>query len=368
MKVLHYAPSLEPGSPDELAVDLAFALQAYEVSSIVASPSKKWVAPILSEKIRYARCKSESLIGLWGRSRNLRELIRRYSPDIVQAYGYDAIAVATRACSGEEGRQHPHLIGVLSTYPHDVDFAERTGLLECDAITMIRPALRNFLKSIHPSLIKSWIIPYGVNELQFFPSYKPTDTWKERWFADRADLAGSFTICLPAPLDEQSRTRDIIPILSLLRSQDIPAHALLTGSLKNADPSYLRELHHKLRAAELEDHVTFLDEPENLRDILSVSNAVLCLTDKPVVYHRTALQALALGKPTAGYGHGAVLEYLEAMQPMGVLPVGDYEAAADLLSQWYSSPPDGIDDVPFPYKLSDTAKKYNELYTQLTQA
>ena len=63
-----------------------------------------------------------------------------------------------------------------------------------------------------------------------------------------------------------------------------------------------------------------------------------------------------------------MLEYLEAMQPMGVLPVGDVDSATDLLSQWYNAPPDPPEEVPYPYKLSDTAKKYYELYTNITQA
>lgn len=367
MKVLHYAPSLESGSPDELAVDLAFALQTREVNSIVATPLKKFVTPILSEKVRYARCASRSLTGLWGYSRNLRELIRRYSPDIVQTYGYDAIAVATRACGGRgKKRRHPHLVGVLSTYPSSADFAEHTRLMECDAITITRTELRNYLKTFHPSIIKSWIIPYGVNELHFHPTYKPSADWLDRWNAEHPELKERFTICLPASLHEQNCALHIVPILSLLHSQDIPAHALFTGSLRNADPDYLKKLRHDLRAAGLTDNVTFLDEPKNLRDVLCASDAVLCLTQRPVVYHREALQALALGRPTAGYGQGAVKEYLEAMQPMGVLPVGDCDAAADILSQWYGSPPDPITEIPFPYKLSDTAKKYHELYTQLT--
>lgn len=367
MKVLHFVPQLSADSPNALAVDLAFALQAFGETSVVAAPNRELLTPIISGKFKFVRFNKGHLPGLWGKVMRLRSIIRSQRVDIVQAYGYEAIAIATRACSSLPNEQRPKLVGSLSTYPQQLDFIDHTHLLSCDAISIIHTDLRSFLKNIQPSLIKSWIIPHGVNELQYYPGYVPSTDEFSQLRTVHPQLEGRFVICLPAPIGEPWCTRDIIPILSILQSQDIPAHALLVGTTRFAEPGYLKSLRREIRAAGLDQHITRVDPPKDLRGLLCAADAVLCLTAKPITYSASALQALALGRPTVGYGHGAVQDYLEAMQPMGILPVGDPDSAADMLSQWYTVPPDPPEEIPYPYKLSDTAKKYHELHTNLTQ-
>ncbi len=368
MKVLHFVPHLSTGSPNALAVELAYALQAFGETSIVAAPNRELLTPVINEKFKFIRFNKGNLAGRWSKVMRLRSIIRSQRVDIVQAYGYEAVAIATRACSGLSNEQRPKLVGSLSTYPRYSDDIDYSRLLSCDAISIIHTNLRNFLKNIQPSLIKSWIIPYGVNELQYYPGYMPSADEFYQLRANYPQLGGRFVICLPAPIGEPWCTQDVIPILSILHSQDIPAHALLVGTTRFAEPDYLKSLRREIRAAGLEQHITRMNPPEDLRGVLCAADAVMCLTAKPTTYSAPALQALALGRPTVGYGHGAVQDYLEAMQPMGVLPVGDPDSAADILSQWYSAPPDPPEEIPYPYKLSDTAKKYHELYTNLTQA
>lgn len=367
MKVLHFVPRLSADSPNALAVELAFALQAFGETSVVAAPNRELFTPIINEKFRFVRFSKGHLPRLWGEVMRLRSIIRAQRVDIVQSYGYEAVDIAARACSGLPNEQRPKLVGSLSTYPQQIDSINHTHLLSCDAISILHTNLRNFLKNIQPSLIKSWIIPHGVNEVQYYPGYIP-DTGKINQLRTlHPQLEGRFVICLPAPIGEPWCTRDIIPILSILRSRDVPAHALLVGSTHFAKSGYLTSLRREIRAAGLEQHITHVNPPEDLRVLLCAADAVVCLTAKPTTYSASALQALALGRPTVGYGHGAVQDYLEAMQPMGVLPVGDPDSAADVLSQWHSVPPDPPKEIPYPYKLSDTAKKYHELYTNLIQ-
>ena len=367
MKVLHFAPELAIGSPNAAAVELAYALLSCGESSVVVGPRYSMLGAITSERLKFVRYTGKKLPGLWGKALSLRSIIRTQQPDVVQAYGYEAVAIATRSCDGLSSKSRPRLVGALSSYPQRTDFLERTRLLSCDAITIIHTDLRNYLKNIQPTLIKSWIVPHGVNELQCYPGYKPDASDATRTYAAHPELRERFIICLPAPIGEPWCTQHIIPILSILHSQDIPAHALLVGTTRFAESGYLKSLRREVRASGLEPHITRVDPPEDLRELLCTADAVLCLTAKPTIYSAPALQALALGRPTAGYGHGAVKDYLESLQPMGVLPVGDIDSAADILSQWYSVPPDPPEEIPYPYKLSDTAKKYHELYTNLTQ-
>ncbi len=365
MKVLHYAPEMEPGSPDTLAADLAYALQEHGVTSVVAAPSRQLLSPFLGDKVKYVRFAKGELPGLWSGRWRLKGLIRSYRPDVLHAYGYRAVAIATRARLSVPMSHRPRLVGSLSTYPRDINLLRRTKLQECDALTVNHIDLRTWLRSNYAPPTKSWHIPYGVNDSLCHPGYTPDGAWVDRWKNKYPQLEKRFAVCLPAPIAPEYCTQHITPILSMLHSQDIPAHALLVGSTHYCDSAYLRTLHQGFRAAGMSDYVTQLDPPENLRDVLCMSQAVLCLTEKPAIYHPAALQALALGRPTAGYAHGAVRDYLEAMQPMGVLPVGNVDSAADILSQWYIAPPDPPDEIPYPFKLKDTAKAIYELYTNL---
>lgn len=365
MKVLQFAPEMELGSPDTPAADLAYALREFDVVSTVAAPSRQLLTHFLGAKVKYVRFAVGHLFGLLGNSRHLQNIIRKCRPDVLHAYGYEAVAIATRARRFFLPSHRPLLVGTLSTYPKDVKVLNRSRLTECDALTFNHTELRVWLRSYQAQLVQSWIIPHGVNDELCHPRYKPDAGWVAQWKQIHPQLAKRFVICLPAPVAPEFCTQHITPILSMLRSQDIPAHALLVGSTDRCDPEFMRTLHQSLRAAGMDDFVTHLPTPENLRDVLCMSHAVLCLTQKPIIYHQAALHALALGRPTAGYGHGAILDYLEAMQPMGVLPVGNVDSAADILSQWYSAPPDPPDEIPYPYKLKDTAQKIYELYTNL---
>ena len=40
---------------------------------------------------------------------------------------------------------------------------------------------------------------------------------------------------------------------------------------------------------------------------------------------------------------------------------------ADVLTQWYTYPPVTPASIPYPYRITDTARSYRELYQYITQ-
>ena len=101
-----------------------------------------------------------------------------------------------------------------------------------------------------------------------------------------------------------------------------------------------------------------------MREVLSVSNAVLSLSLQPEAFGRTVNEALALGVPVAGYVHGGVGEQLQNNFPAGVVSVGDTGAMAERLVKWHDSPPP-MHDVR-PYTLEDMLDRSLELYESLS--
>lgn len=365
MKILHFAPQLQIGGATQLAADLVYALQAYEVQSLLLRPPCEQVAPLAGAQLRQFVYRPYPLLGRIGSVIKLRRMIRTHAPKIVQTYGYEAAATAVHACKGLPEGSRPRIVAALLGYPTAQERRLLPLLGSCDAITMISKHLRTELKKAVSTLIKSWVIPYGVNETLCYPGYTPSAETRAEWQQRHPELKDRFVICLPGPISAAHGTAGIIPIMTSLLSQDIPAHMLIAGNTKAAIPAFLNTLHRQLRSAGLEQRVTWLGAPPNMRDVYCMSDAVLSLNKLPAAYDRPILEALALGRPVAGYDHGVIGEYLGTFNPIGALPPGDEDAAADVLSQWYSYPPEPDSGVSYPYRLSDTAANYYELYLTL---
>ena len=366
MKILHYAPTMQRGGATQLAADLSYALQAFDhMQSVLVAPAGAMAAAPASSQLRHVPYRSGLIPGKWGRIFKLRSLITERKPDIVQAYGYEAIHQAVKACRLIPAEHRPKLVGAITGYPPQMEQLHAPELAACDSITVISKHLRQRLKKENPSLIKSWVIPYGVNETLCYPGYKSSAEWQASWLSKRPECSERFVVCVPGPISALHGTADIIPIAITLLRQDIPVQMLLTGDPQKADPTYLSGLRRKLRLAGLDSYVSWEPRSASLRDIMCSCHAVINLATAPEAYNRPALEALALGRPLVGYDQGAVGEYLEAFQPVGIVPVGDCDAIADVLSQWHTYPPDPVEQIPYPYRLTDTAKSYSDLYNTI---
>lgn len=365
MNILHFAPTMQLGSATQLAADLAYALQVYEdVNNLLVSPAAAAVEK--GPRLRHVAWRPYPVPGAWGQVLKLRGMISARRPDIVQAYGFEAITTAAKACRLVPAAHRPKLVGALTGYPPTPEALQAHELQSCAAITVISRHLRVHLKNANHALIKSWVIPYGVNEALCYPAYRSPQEWQQRWLAERPELRDRFVVCVPGPISPTHGTADIVPIAATLQQQDIPAHMLLTGDPKLAAPSFMTNLRRRIRSSGMEPYISWVSDARALRDIMCSCHAVINLATSPEAYNRPMLEALALGRPVVGYDHGVAGEYLEAFQPVGTVPVGDFDAVADVLSQWHSYPPDPVESIPYPYRLSDTAKSYYDLYTSLT--
>lgn len=354
MKLLHFAPALHPGSASRLAVDLAYTLQEHGAQSTLLSPYAEGLLPI--NGIAHQPWQQRALLGEWGRVLRLARIIRKQKPDIVHAYGCEGVRLAARALQKLPLPSRPRLVGTLTGHPNSPAFFRSPEAAACACLTVVSRHLRRFAEEHGAGAL--WVIPYGVDETQCHPSYTPAPgSWRLP-----AELEDRFVLCLPGPLSPRHGTDDVLPIISSLLQRGVPAHALLAGE---AEPPYREALAERIRSAGLATHITWLGARPDMRDVLYRAHAVLSLTAAPAAYERPTLEALALGRPVAGYAHGIIGEYLQAFLPSGALTPGDTSAAADLLMHWHAEPPRTLTDIPYPYRLTDTAKTYHELYTSL---
>lgn len=364
MKILHFAPAPHHNGASQLAADLPYALQVCdEVESLQLTSAEGQI--MTGSKLRYFRFRPYMLPGALGSVLKLSNFISAHRPHILQAYGYEAIAIASRACKRLAPGIRPRLVGAITGYHPGGESPHPSELAGCDALTVVSETLAAPVQaaaragSVHT-------IPYGVNDTLCYPQYTPSAEKKQLWHSLHPKFRGRFVICLPGPISAQHGTLNLVPLMTILRQQEVPVHTIIAADSAAADESYMATLRRRIHSADLDADITWAGPVKDLRDVLSLSNAVVSLTAEPAAYDRPILEALALGKPVAGFNHGAVGEYLQLMNPLGALPPGDADAVADVLSQWYNTPPeDLITEVPPPYRLSDTAESYYSLYQDL---
>jgi len=366
MNVIHISPGLRAGGVSQLAADLACAMQSAVCSNTVLSPANELVSRLSTTGVRHVACRKPNLLTFAKEVRRLHRLIRRLKPDIVQAYTPEAAWVAGLACWKMGEAERPKIVGVLTGYPRK-GLAQR-GWKFCDSYTSISKLLRNICieRSARYRQCRPWVIPYGINPLLCNPSYRPSASWMEQWQRTQPETAKRLTLCIPGPITPRHGLEDLVDLLSSLLRSGIPAHALIAGDSRKASALYLDQLKARFSEAQISNHVTWLGARPDLRDVLCACDMTLSLAHEPATFDRPILEALALGRPVAGYDHGVVGELLGAFMPEGRVQPCDPAAMADTILQWNTYRPAPLPEAPYPYRLNDTANNYIDLYNELT--
>lgn len=366
MKILHFSPYLKSAGLNRLAADLACALQVCNTQNLVLAPPCELVSHMQELGVQHARCsKPNILTAIRGKSK-LKALIREFEPDIIQVYSREAAWIAGISC--RKLKSKPAIVGVMTSYPLK-GFAN-VGLNYCDCFTAVSKHLRSILGN-HSELFRKqkqpWVIPYGVNPNQCFPDYKPSHNWMEQWNRSHPGKEDAYTLCIPGAVSPLHGLEDLVPIIQQLLKNGIPAHAYIAGDVRLSTPGYVEHLRALFAQAQIDNRISWIGARADMRDVMAACNITLSLAHEPSTHDHTILEALALGKPVAGYDHGSVGELLSCFLPDGKIPAADPATIADVLTQWYTYPPVTPTSIPYPYRISDTARSYCELYHYIAQ-
>lgn len=366
MKILHYSPRLRAGSPMIMAADLACALQRLGLENIVVSPTGEHISRLVTAGVRHIFCRRPNLLTAWREIHRIRSIVRRQVPSVLQVYSADAAWIAGLACKRISPRRRPMILGALTGYPRVGTTS--VGWHYCDAYTSVSRNLRQAIETSPTLNIKRpWVIPYGVNDELCYPGYTPANDWRKQWESAHLHTnEGKLTLCIPCSITPLHGLEDLVPILTGLLRTGIPAHAYIVADTRHANKAYRSELQQTFNIAHLSEHITWLGARADLRDVLCACDATLSLARQPATWNRAILEALALGRPVVGYDHGVVGEYLTAFLPEGRVAPGDTAAIIDTLTQWRTYSPAPVAEIPYPYKLSDTAETYKTLYNDIT--
>ena len=112
----------------------------------------------------------------------------------------------------------------------------------------------------------------------------------------------------------------------------------------------------------LSDAVTWIGQRSDLREIMASTDVTVSPSLQPEAFGKTVLEAIALGRPVAGYAHGGVAEILGTLLPEGRVQPRDTDALAALLTAWHSSPPKPR-PVGAPFRMADMIAAHIAAYS-----
>ncbi len=370
MKIMHLLPSLSSGGVEQVVLELCQGLCEQGVDCVVVSAGGPMVSAIESTGARHiTRPIGKKSLKTFIQVGKMVRLLKEEKPDVLHLHSRVPAWVGYLACKRLRPEMRPHIITTFHGF-HSVNFYSAI-MAKGDCVVAVSECMKEHILQQYPRKVAAeniCVIPNSVDTDLNFPEYTPTEEWLSKWNSTYPELKGKYTLCLPGRITRIKGATHLAPILSALHERGIPAHAVIVGETKKGKESIRQEIVDTLKKAGMSDHVTWTGHRTDLRDVLSVCDVTLSLTLQPESFGKTTLEALALGRPVAGYEHGGVGEQLNVFLPEGRVPTKDTAAMADVLARWYKEKPTPRLPVPSPYRREDMIQAHLELYRKLCQS
>ncbi len=365
MKVMHLLPSLSSGGVEQVVQELCQGLCARGVENVVISAGGNMVEAIEAAGARHILrpIGRKSLLTLLQVGK-LAKLIREERPDVLHLHSRVPAWVGHLSVKRLPKALRPAIVSSFHGF-HSVN-AYSGIMAKGNCVIAVSDCMKQHILENYPKTPESNIvvIPNSVDLSQNYPGYTPTDSWWQQWRADYPELSGKYTLCLPGRITRLKGALHLPQLLKQLHKLGIPAHAVIVGETKKGKEAFKEEVKNALRAAGMEQHTTWIGHRRDLRDVLCACNITLSLTLQPESFGKTTLEALALGRPVAGYEHGGVGEQLGLLLPEGKVPTGNITAMANLLAKWYTAAPVPA-AVGYPYRREDMIDAHIRTYKSL---
>ncbi len=368
MKVIHLLPSLSSGGVEQVVLELCQGLCAAGVDCTVISAGGAMVEAIEAAGARHiCRPIGRKSLATLLQVRSMARLLREEKPDILHLHSRVPAWVGYLACKCLKPQERPAVITSFHGF-HSVN-AYSGIMAKGDKVIAVSNCMKEHILTCYPATAEAAIrvIPNSVDTQLNCPGYSPSEEWMQQWRASYPELIGKYTLCLPGRITRLKGATHLIPLLRELLGRGIPAHAVIVGETKKGKEAYREELQQAFDEAGLADSVTWTGHRRDLRDVLAACDITLSLTLQPESFGKTTLEALAIGRPVAGYEHGGVGEQLDVFLPEGRVPTGDPHAMAERLAAWYTQRPTPKLPVGAPYRRDDMINAHLALYREALQ-
>lgn len=364
--VLQVVPTLHGGGVERGTLEISAALSARGHRSLIVSGGGAMVGDL--EKLggeHFPLDLSRRWPGTLLKVRRLRQLILDQRVELLHVRSRMPAWVAYLAWRGIPENQRPrfvttvHGLNSVNWYSRVMTYGER--------VIAVSHCCRDYVLKNYPTTDpeKVTVIHRAVSAEQFPYDYSPSHDWQEKWKQEFPQLDGRFVVLLPGRLTRFKGHLDFIDVVDRLKQRGVPIHGLIVGGEDPRRKKYVRSLHEEIRRRGLQRELTFAGHRSDIREVMSVSDAVVSTSIKPPEsFGRTVLEAIRLGRPTVGYDHGGVGEVMANVYPEGRVPLQDTEALADKLQQIHRgelAPPSETREFELQTMLDREVDLYEEL-------
>ena len=330
MKVIQILPELNAGGVERGTLEIAAHLVSEGHEAIVISNGGRMVQALEASGARHIAMPvhRKSLVSLL-QVLPLRRLMEKERPDILHIRSRVPGWIAYLAWRGMNAKTRPRLVSTV----HGFYSVNRYSaiMMKGERVIAVSESTRQYILKNYPqtppSLIR--VIPRGIDPADYGINYQPRPSWLAQWQQDHPELSGKKLLLLPGRITRLKGHSDFFRLISELKKLGLPVCGLIAGNTHPKKQAYLQELQQQARELGITEDLVFLGHRSDLRELMAVSDIVMSLSQQPESFGRTALEALALGKPVIGYDCGGVGELLTQFFRKGAVPPGNIKQIID---------------------------------------
>lgn len=363
LTVLQVLPALEAGGVERGTLEVGKYLVENGHRSLVMSAGGRMVEQLLQEGSDHYtwHIGKKSLLTLRYVNR-LRKFFTEQKIDIVHVRSRLPGWIVYLAWRGMDPATRPRFVTTVHG-PYTVNKYSAV-MTKGERVIAISEFIQRYILANYPDVVpnKIRLIRRGVSAEQFPYGHQPSAAWLEAWHKQYPQLQGKQVLTLPARLTRWKGPEDLIELIARLRRRGLEVHGVLVGEAHSKRQGFRQELERKAALAGVLEHLTFTGHRTDLREIMAISDIVYSLSREPEAFGRTTVEALSLGIPVIGYGHGGVGEQLAAILPEGRITMGDIQALEKRTLIWLETPPVVPKEQPFTLQnmLQKTLAVYQE--------
>ena len=351
MKVIQILPELNAGGVERGTLEVGKYLVEQGHASIVISNGGRLVEQLESEGSRHITLPvhKKRLTSL-KHVKVLRRLFEEERPDILHLRSRLPAWLAYLAWRKMDPATRPRLVTTVHGF-YSVN-AYSAIMTKGERVICVSNSVKDYVLKNYPKVPEErlTVIHRGVDPQEFPYGYQPPAEWLAQWKSDYPELEGKYIITLPGRITRWKGQLDFIQVIAQLKAKGLPAHGLIVGEPHPKKLEFLEEVKAAIQTASLENDITLVGHRSDLREVMAVSDVVVSCSTDPEAFGRVTLEALAIGKPVAGYAHGGVHEQLQALLPEGKIPPHNIQLLEERLNEWHTNPQFPLKQNPFTRK------------------
>ena len=222
--------------------------------------------------------------------------------------------------------------------PYSVNFYSSI-MTKGEKVIVVSEMIREYVLKNYNIDRKRLVLNYrGVSDKIFPYKYKASQKWLKRWYEDFPRTKNKIILTFPGRITRWKGQDDFLIALKQIIKKHPDVHGLIVGD-SDKNLKFTKELKDLVAKLGLNQHISFVGNRKDIKEIMSISRVVFSLSKEPEAFGRVSLESISLGIPVIAYAHGGVKEQLIKLLPKGLIKVGNIDGVVNLAIRWIAKSP-----------------------------